>query len=95
MGDQAGLGSCFVGSVPDGGRFSLCVAGGVSDGGCDPNGAERAIPSSLCLPGYLCFASPGNSQGTCSQLCDGVSIFCPAGQQCVGALKAPMYGRCE
>ena len=94
MGDEGGLGSCFVGAV-DGGRFSLCVAGGDAGSSCDPTAAERAIPSSLCPPGYLCYAPPDSNQGACEKLCDDVATFCPAGQTCaIEFIAAPKYGHC-
>jgi len=100
MGDQGGLGSCFVRESGNA-RFSLCVAGGTSDGGCDlatgsrlPSSSSAGLPG-LCIPGYLCFPAPGNGQGACSQLCDDVTTFCPAPQSCLLQLSSPNFGYCQ
>ncbi len=96
MGDESGRGSCDVGET-DAGRFSLCVAGGTSDGGCDTATANREeADGGLCLPGYFCFGPSGGTKGTCAQLCDDVTTFCPGVQKCNQKFSAPPnWGHCQ
>ena len=95
MGDNSGLGSCDVVQL-DAGRASLCVAGGTSDGGCDPINANRREPGGLCQPGYLCYAPSTANTGTCIQLCDGVTTSCPMGKSCKLKFTTPPYnGYCQ
>ena len=94
MGDKSGLGSCDVVQF-DGGRASLCVAGGTSNAECDTVNANRLAPENLCLPGFLCFGAPTGNTGTCEQLCDDVTTFCPSPKSCTLRFHTPNYGFCQ
>lgn len=93
IGENSALGSCDVTPL-DGGRSSLCVAGGTSDTGCNTVSATRGADGGLCLPGYLCIGPQTGTTGTCTQLCDDVTTFCPSDKSCMLRYKSPNYGFC-